>query len=479
MKRTPAPPAREAATQMSKTILVLSLSVMVCAGVLADSHPASGLTLQEAREEALKAYWGVKIAQEEVTAAVAERKSRYANFFPQLVFDTNYSHANDETQVLLSKGGISKTPVPFPARDTLIPWLNQDTYQYGPALRQPIFLGGRLYFGYRQSQAKEEQTGWDKKKTVNDLLLSVEQIYANILQLQGESAVMKKSLEFFQKHREDLENKFKAGQVPIVDVLKAETEEAKTEGQLLAINNDLKVAEAQLNLLLGRKVTTAVSLEPLPDPSSVTIDLDTAWNLAKSYRPEVQEAIAASNAAGFSKRVVESTYFPQVDFTARWYGQEASPSDSETQHWQLLLTADWNLWEWGGTSQQVQKAAAQQRGAQDQVYLLADQANLEVYQAWLQIKAADALVEVLGKKKTHAQEVVRVTDLGFKAGVTTSSDMMAAENALSQVELEEVKAHFSALMARAAFHHAIGIMDEKISVSENAPPTGSSTTPQP
>jgi outer membrane protein len=464
---------------MSKTILVLGFSVMVCAGVLAGSPSASGLTLQEAREEALKAYWGVKIAQEEVTAAVAERKSRFTDFFPQLVFNTNYIHNNDETEVLISKGGISTTPVPFPSQDTLVPWINQDTYQYGPSLKQPLFLGGRLYFGYRQSQAQEEQAGWDKKKAVNDLLFGVEQAYLNILQLQGEARVMEENLAFYKKHRENLQDMFKAGRVPVVDVLKAESEESKTEEQLLSIRNDLRAAEGQFNVLLGRKVTSTVSLDPLPDPSPLTINLDTAWNLAKSYRPEVQEAIAASTAADFSKRVVESTYYPQVNFTARWFGQEASPADNETQRWQLLLTADWNLWEWGGTSQQVEKASARQRGAQDQVYLLADQVNLEVYQAWLQVQAADVQVESLEKKKTHAHEVVRVTDLGFKAGVMTSSDLMAAETMLSQVKIDQVKARFRAQIARTAFHHAIGIMDENIAVSDNTPAMESSTTPRP
>jgi len=464
---------------MNKLFLVLGLAAMVCGALLADSPSASGLTLQEAREEALQTYWGVKIAQEEVTAAVAERKSRFADFFPQLVFGTNYSHYNDETDFLIAKGAVAKTPIPFPTKDTFLPWLNQNTYQYGPSLQQPLFLGGRLYFGYRQAQSQEEQAGWDKKKAVNDLLFEVEQAYLNTLQLQGEAAVMEESLKFYKQHREDLEQKFKAGRVAIVDVLKAEAEEAKTEEELLSVNSDLKVAEGQFNLLLGRKVNAVVSLEPLPDPTPVTIDLDTAWNLAKSYRPDVQEAIAGLRAAGFSKQVVESSYFPQVNFTAKWYGQEGSPSNIEKERWQLLLTADWNLWEWGSTSQQVEKAAAQQRGAQDQAFLLADQANLDVYQAWLQLQAADVRIEVLGKKKTHAKEVVRVTDLGFKAGVTTSSDLMAAENMLSQVEIDEVKARFGARLARAAFHHAIGIMDEKLAVSNAAPPTESSTTPRP
>jgi len=457
----------------------LLLALFVWSTWLAGGASAADMTLQEAREEALKAYWGVKIAQEEVTAAVAERKSRFADFFPKLVFDTNYSHYNDETFILISKGAISKTPIVFPAQDALVPWANQNTYQYGPALQQPIFLGGRLYFGYRQAQAQEEQSGWDKKKAVNDLLFSVEQAYANILELQGEAAVMEQSLKFFQKHREDMEDKFKAGRVPIAEVLKAETDEAKTEEDLLATKSDLRSAEAQFNLLLGRDVTSAVTLEPLPDLSPVAIGLDKAWRLAKSYRPEVQAAIAASNAADFSKRVVESNFFPQVNFTARWYGQDVSTSNTESERWQLLVTADWSLWEWGSTNQQVEKAAAQQRSAQDQVYLLADQANFDVYQAWLQIQTADVRVTVLGKKKTHAQEILRMAELGYKAGVTTSSDLMAAETQLSQVEIEEVKARFGARIARAAFHHAIGIMDEQIAVSDNPAATGSSTTPRP
>jgi outer membrane protein len=463
---------------MSKTILVLSLSVMVCAGVLADCPAASGLTLQEARDEALKAYWGVKIAQEEVTAAVAERKSRFADFFPQLTLNGNYSHYNDETHVLISKGSINQTP-PFPTKDEFIPWTDQNTYHYGPSLHQPLFLGGRLYFGYRQAQALEDQAGWDKKKAINDLLFSVEQAYADILELQGETEVKEQSLKFFQQHREDMEDKYKAGRVPIADVLQAESEEAKTEEDLLATRSELITAQGQFNLLLGRDVTATVLLDPLPDPSPVTVDLQTAWKLAQLYQPNVQGAIAASNAAGYSRRTTEATYYPQVNFTASWYGQEGSRSDTDTERWQLLLTADWSLWDWGSTSQQVEKAAALERGAQDQTYLLSDQTRLDVYQTWMHIKTADARLAVLGKKKTHTQEILRMAELGYTAGVSTSTDLMAAETQLAQVEIDEVKARFDARIARSAFHHAIGIMDEQLSVSGLPDATESSTTPQP
>ena len=468
-----------AAARMPRVCLTLFIGLLLCTGVCVHSPPAMGFTLQEARAQALKVYWGVKIAQEEVAMAKAERKSRFSNFFPQLAFNSNYTHYNDETDFRVSKGAVATNPVPIPTNDLFLPWLNQNTYQYGPTLLQPIFAGGRLYFGYLQSQALEAQSQWDEKKMVNNLLSQVETVYVDILELHGEAAVMEDTLKFFKQHRQDMEDKYKAGRVAIVDLLKAEAQESETEEQLLTVNSNLKVDEAHLNQLLGQPVSAVLELAPLPDPSPVTIDLDTAWKLARSYRPEMQAAIAQSNAAGYSKRVVESSYYPQVNFTGKWYGQEASPSNPETERWQLLLTADWNLWDWGGTTQQVEKMAAQQREAEDQVYLTSDEVNLEVYLAWLQIKTADLKVEAIGRQKTHALEVVRVANLGFNAGVATSTELMAAETMLSQVEIDEVKARFGAQLARTSFYHAIGIMDEQLAVSTAPPLQEPGPTPHP
>ncbi|HUK55204.1 MAG TPA: TolC family protein [Nitrospiria bacterium] len=422
---------------------------------------AFALTLNQAREEALQKYWGVKIAHEQAMAAESERKSRFANFFPKLSFNGNVTRYNDETDFLLPKGAIPNNFTTFPLIDTLIQFSNRDVYQFGPSLQQPVFVGGRLYFGFQQSQAWEEQAGWNEKQVVNDLLYAVEQAYLDVLQAQGEKTVAEKDLEFYKKLHSDIEKQYKAGRTTLDEVLKVQTEEGKAEEKLLSATSGLQISEGQFNLLLVRSVDAPVSIEPVSDLTPVALDLATALSAAQSYRPDLQKDVAVYNAAVYSTRIVESSYYPQVNAGAKWYRQDISPSTIDRDRWQLFLTADWTFWEWGSTKQRVAEAEAQERQAEYQVNQLSDQVQLDVHQAWVKLEESEKQIQVAARTVEHATEALRVVALGFQAGVKTSTNLIEAEALLSQAELTDLRARFAAQLARATLRHSIGIMDEE------------------
>jgi hypothetical protein len=120
---------------LMKAILASILCLTVSASFIVRSPSALGLTLQEAREEALKTYWGVKIAHEEVIAAQSEWKGRFADFFPKITFNGNGTRYDKPSEFMLSQGQISGTFFKFPTEDTLIPITNRDIYQFDSSLQ--------------------------------------------------------------------------------------------------------------------------------------------------------------------------------------------------------------------------------------------------------------------------------------------------------------------------------------------------------
>lgn len=449
-----------------KWIVSSILCLFISIGLIVPSPSALGLTLQEAREEAVKAYWGVKIAHEQFIEAESERKERFTDLFPKLNLDGNLTSYNKPSEFLLSQGEFSTSNLlgntfSFPAEDTLIAITNRTTYQFGPSLEQPVFAGGRLYFGFRQSQAMEEEANWNEKQAVNDLLFDVEKAYLGVLQAVAEKKVAEKDLEYFKKLRSDVEQKFKAGRNTLDDVLKVELKEAKSEQNLLSATSEVQIKNGQFNLLIVRPVDASASLEPVPDLPPVAIDLIGALSLAQSHRPDLQEALASFNAAGFSRRVAESSYYPQVNTGAKWYRQDVSPSQVDQQRWLIFLTADWNVWEWGGTNQRVEQANANLRRADFEVQQLSDRIQLDVHQAWLKLDESEKQIQVAASAVEHAKEDLRVVELGYHGGVKTITDLIEAEAVLSQAELADLRAHFTAQIARATLRHSIGIMDEE------------------
>lgn len=425
------------------------------------TRSAWGLTLKEARDEAIQKYWGIKIAGEQVVIAESERKSRYADFFPKLLINGTVARNSDESEFLLKRGAVPNSFTTFPATDTLFQITNRTVYQFGPALQQPVFVGGRLYYRFRESQSQEEEASWNKKNMLNDLVYSVELAYLAVLQAQGEKGVREKNLDFFKRLHLDVQKKYDAGRITLDDVLRVQFEVTRAEEKLLAATSDLELRKGKLNLLLVRPVDAPVSLEAVSDPAPLEIDLKMALAIAQSRRPDLRRMGAALNAAEFNTQTVRSAYYPQIHSGARWYREDVSPSTPERDRWQLFLTADWSIWEWGSTKQRVAAAKAQARKAEYRVKELSDQIQLEVHEAWLMIKGSEKQIQVAARGIEHTEENLRVMKLGFEAGVKTLTNLIQAEALLSEAELSTLRARFSAQIARATLLHTVGVMEEE------------------
>jgi len=117
-----------------------------------------------------------------------------------------------------------------------------------------------------------------------------------------------------------------------------------------------------------------------------------------------------------------------------------------------------NLWTGGETKARVQEA----RFAESRAGALRKRADsaiqLEVRKAYLEVSAAAQRVEVASAAAAEAQEAPRIIQNRHQAGLTTVTELLRSETALSAARTRRLAAIYDHRVAAAALEYAAGTL---------------------
>ena len=268
------------------------------------------------------------------------------------------------------------------------------------------------------------------------------------------------------RHREDLEQskqlasdfvskteaRFQAGTVARVDVVKAETDQAQSENDLIANERAIATARASLNRLLGRSggapIETTDALE-VPAPLA-TVDL--LERLAESSRPEIQSLEAQIEGARAATRLANRFWQPDVTLSLT---RNAADGTQTTYTTAAGFGVPIFFWQ----HRRGEVAAAQHR-EEELTANFADiraQVSLDVQTAFTNASTAlRQAIFIRDKLLPEAQEVYRVASVSYGLGGASALDLLDAKRTLLAAQSQYVDALGAANDAVAALELAIG-----------------------
>jgi outer membrane protein TolC len=442
-----------------KLIMVVSAALAIAAG----SPRANAMSLDEAREEALRANLNIKIAGENVSEAQSVRKQRFTGLLPTLDFMGNVAHIEERPRLEFPARAFG----PIPLEDVFIDTGKEDTYKVGVQLEQPVytfFTDRQPYFSYREAKAHEEMTSWDEQQVIEDVLFSVEQAYFAVLEAEEMDRIARQHEATLQAHLKDIEVLHEKGRVAFNEVLKVRVEVASAKQALIRTANQILVAKGQLNLILSRPFEQPIEVASVEEPVPVEITLEAAREMAMLNRPSLKRARAQREEALLSRRGAEVGYYPDVKLVAEYSHRTEEPS-IEPENWLVMLVVAVPLWNWGETGHKIRAAKAIEQQSDYYISALEGQTKGEVDQAWLQIQEADGRIEVVKEAVTQSEENLRITQAGFTQGRKTSTEVLDAEELLAKAQSDHIRARYDAHLARASLRYGMGGMGDEEDVS--------------
>ena len=130
--------------------------------------------------------------------------------------------------------------------------------------------------------------------------------------------------------------------------------------------------------------------------------------------------------------------------------------DKWTPSWDIGVSVRWSLFDGGRVRAETAEAAANRRVVEAQLRNFDAGVEVEVRQRTAELTSANAAIEAAGLGVRAAAEARRVIAERFSAGVATNMDVLDAQTALLQAELDLTRARATAELAGARLERALG-----------------------
>jgi len=234
--------------------------------------------------------------------------------------------------------------------------------------------------------------------------------------------------------------------VPL-SVLQARTEAVKRRSDLARAAADLGRARLAVGVLLGRAEPVRIALPPAQALGA--LDAQALAREALERRPEVLATSAQLESAERQLTSARLRLVPQLSASASAFAQDSPLPTGRNDGWRLTLDLAWPLYDGGfryGRARQAEGAISGTRAA-------AEAQRVEIVQ---QVEDAARDVGVAGERLGLAEDQVKLAAeaaatarRGFAAGISSSLDVLDANDRLyqSEVGLAEARARLGIALA--------------------------------
>jgi outer membrane protein len=438
------------------SVLIVALAAPARAQAPPQAAPADSgtpLTLEEALTRGLANSQRIAEFEARSVAAAASEQSRAAAQLPIVSLQGGYTRTNHVTEFSVFAPGEGRTVI-YPD----VP----DNYRTRLDLQWPIYTAGHLDALERAARAEKMATGEDLTAARADLRLEITRAFWALVTARESEHVVAQALETIGAHVTDLRVRLDQGLIPPNDVLTAEAQQSRQRLLSIEATNQRGVAEADLQRLLGPDAPehiNPVSVLAVPEPASGAANA--LIEQARQQRPERRALQDRVSAAQARTTAAERAAWPQVSVAGGFDYARPNPrifprADTWDDSWDLSVNASWSLWDGGRSRAERAEAAALAHAAETRVGDFDRQVAFEVRQRRLEVDSSRAAIATAADGVRAAAEAFRVVGDRFRAGVATNTDVLDAESALLQAQLEQTRALASARLADARLARALG-----------------------
>ena len=260
------------------------------------------MTLDKCIELALGNNPQINAAFHDILASDARIKQVWANYFPQLSWQTGYTKIK---QLQLS--------------DALGRNLTFNYYILGQVTLQQMLYD----FGVTQNQATIKRLDYEAYKTtlsatINDVIYQTKDAYYNLLFAFENRRVAEDTVKKFEMFYNQAKAFYEIGMNPKVDVTIAEVNLSNAKLQLIQADNAVNLAVAKLNNVMGVPFIDKYNVQERLKYQPVDVSFNQSIEIAREARPELKLAELKVESANQTMKLVKKSYFPTLSIEGQY-----------------------------------------------------------------------------------------------------------------------------------------------------------------
>jgi outer membrane protein TolC len=343
----------------------------------------------------------------------------------------------------------------------VFPPLDDTLYNYGVALKLPLYTGGRLQQGMVLADLGKEISLERERLGAQGLIYNVSSVYLKILQLSALVQVYDARIVSLEAQEHRLALLVRVGRAARLDHLKVNGLLTKARYDRLQIDNRRSEAWTLLYQLMGgKRPAEPVALQayaPAPAPDS---SLDDLWRDAQAQNPELKIAEQQTAAGTAREKMARAERLPSLSLVGGY--REYAGSDRQfVDDWNMGVQLALPLLDGGVRRAHIEEAALTSAQAQQALEETRLELNKQLQDAWNGQTEAASRLTVTGTSVAEASEAQAIEKLKYEQGVGVITDLLATESALLTAQADRLQARFDLIMARFNLLRATGTLSRE------------------
>jgi outer membrane protein TolC len=294
----------------------------------------------------------------------------------------------------------------------------------------------------------------DVEVTRADLRLEVARTYWALVTATESVRVVQEALGRADAHLRDVRAQFQSGLIPPNDVAAAEAQRAREELQLI------EARTIRSSTLEDLRRLTRITTDIIPDTQ---LSAEPLTPLPPRIANRAEQVAIAERISASEQRVssIEAGSRPTVNFHATADYMNPNPrffprAERWRSSWEVGAVVNWTLWDGGRIGAESAEAQANTVALRQQQAEVNSLIATEVRQRQLDVESAYAALDASEVGVRSAAEARRVVTERFNVGVATSTEVLDAQVALLQAELDRLRALASIKLSEARLERALG-----------------------
>ncbi|MBI3581112.1 MAG: TolC family protein [Nitrospinae bacterium] len=444
---------------MMKKIVITMLSVLLAPMVVRAGNMR--LTADDAVALAMKNNRLVRISTLRAESASARHDETVSAQMPTLQLQAGYTKLSNIPALSMS------LPAPPPAPPNT--WFSTplvlnipDTYALKANVQYPLFTGHALEGAERAADYNAQASEHDLSNDKSGLTFAVKNAYWGLYKAIRVKAVLDKNVEQIGRHLDDVKAMVEAGILLRDEQLKAEVRLLNTRFSQKDAENNVRLAMMTLDNIIGLPLDAEI--EPtsklLPENKPIRPLADYIGD-AVNQRPDLKAALMRESASGEAVLAAKGAYYPQVALFGDLNYLRPNPRifpnvDQFDNTWDVGFGITYSLLDWGLVKNRVRQAEAAQSQAEFETEQLKDNLALDVNQSYLFLRQAGDRISVARQGVEEAEESHRITKDRFGGGFATNTEVLDAEVALLQAQLNYTVSIVDYEIADAKMRQSVG-----------------------
>ncbi|MVN92116.1 TolC family protein [Mucilaginibacter aquatilis] len=393
------------------------------------------LTLEEAIKLGLENSKTLKLSQSKIDQAVSQYNQAKDKALPTASASFMYSRAQIPANTLnLGQESLS-LPKSANANLGIV------------SVEEVIYGGGRFRYAKESTDLLVNVAKLDVEKDREQIAYNIVNAYYDLYRVVQSKSVVEQSLKSIDQQIHQAQRFFEQGLVTKNDVLRFQLQRSNIELNGIDLENNRKVINYNLNILLGLPDETQLNVSQIPVAQRTVAPLQSYRDSALSIREELKQQDLRTKYADVNIKNIQAEKLPTLAATAGLYyvNASANPLPNSGKYITPLtagLALSWNFGSLWTNKNKVNEARIQREETVINKGIITDNIKNEVNQSYQNYMKAVDKIKLLETSIAQANENNRILTSKYANSTASATDRADAETLLyqAQINLELAKA---------------------------------------